>query len=489
MKKTHLQILIFFLFGSSQVAHAQDIITVTLFGENVEDAYINSTVFEPVSTSPSLIASSWTYFGWEGNGRSLIKFNLSEIPSDANILFAELSLYHDSTSSHTGHSNLGGDNTGVLMRIVEDWEDHEVFWYNLPRTTNTNRIRIHPPNYEDDNYPDINVTDMIQDMVNHPETSQGFMLKLDEEFEMYRSLVFASNENQDSTLRPSLLVSYTNEPAFDSIVRLKPGAIKGKDAYLNSVYAEPDGERASLIAAVWNYWQGYGIGRSVLDFDLSILGSTLEVEYAELNLFKNDSSRHAGHTQMGGENSTYISRIIEPWDENTVSWYFQPETTSENRVEMNTSDLSDQDFLSIDVTRLILDMIKNPDEGHGLQLRLQNEEDPYRSVVFSSSDNTDSTRWPQLDLYCYLITTDGTVPASFDFSVHPNPGKGLFKVVLENNCHPVQLGVYNSLGKILFKEEVSEEKTSVDLRGLPNGLYYVQIICDGEVRTKKILIQ
>ena len=232
MKKLFLYLYLF--IGCTYSVLAQD--TIIISGESIEDAYINSVNYAPNGYAPTLISAHWTYGGYEGVGRSLIRFDLSEIPEYATVLNAKLSLYHDPTSEHIGHSNMGGDNTGIIMRIVENWSDEEVTWYTQPITTNTNWVFIPAPESEDQDYPDLSVTRLVQDMVNHPDIQLGFIIKLFDEYELYRSLVFASIDHADPDLRPTLYIEYDNRIEYDTIIHIKPGSVDGKDAYINSVY-------------------------------------------------------------------------------------------------------------------------------------------------------------------------------------------------------------------------------------------------------------
>jgi len=151
---------IFFILSS--VLYAQDTISILFSGQSVKDAYINIVNEEPDATRPSLIASVWTHGGEFGTGRSLIGFDFSELRQNFVILEARLNLYHNPTSAHVGHSTLGGDNTGVIFRIIESWNENTVTWANQPATTNTNAIIIPAPETDDADFLDIDITSIIK---------------------------------------------------------------------------------------------------------------------------------------------------------------------------------------------------------------------------------------------------------------------------------------------------------------------------------------
>ncbi len=86
-----------------------------------------------------------------------------------------------------------------------------------------------------------------------------------------------------------------------------------------------------------------------------------------------------------------------------VTWNNQPITTTENEVFLSESSSSFQDYLNIDVTNLIEDMIADPTNSHGFLLKLLDEQH-YRKMVFASSGHSNSNLHPKLEV-CYSITT------------------------------------------------------------------------------------
>lgn len=466
------------LLGCTYSVIAQD--SVYISGDNIEDAYVNSINYEPNGYSQSLIAAKWTYDGNEGKGRSFIKFDLSEIPCYSKIISARLSLYHDPTSDHIGHSDLGGDNSGIIMRAVEDWTDNEITWYTQPVTTNTNWVILPAPESDDQDYPDIDVTKLVQDMVNHPDIQQGFIIKLLDEYELYRSLVFASVDHSDTNIRPKLFVKY-DRIQYTSVISIKPDGEEGKDAYINSVLDTPHGDQTTLIATVWTYNGEEGTGRFLIDFPLSqdIIPEGMIILRAELNLYYDPVSDHIGHSTLGGKNDLIIRRITEPWDEHTVTWYNQPGTSADvDQVIVNSSNLENQHYLNIDVTGLVNTMINNPDEEYGLLIKLLEEESVYRSVVFASSDHPDSLLWPSLDIYCGLMTQDNNIQSDdIDFFIYPNPNPGRFTLRLTGQILTEELTmfIFNDKGWLIKNTEIKSNTSLINLTDTPAGIYYVRI--------------
>ena len=153
----------------------------------------------------NFIANAWTWHGDFFIQRSLIYFDLSVIPENSVILHANLSLYCNITSGH--HQLNSGENECYLQRITSSWDEYSVNWDNQPLITTHNQIRISRSNNTTQNYPNINATALIIDMINNPNNSFGFMIKLQTEA-TYRCMVFASSDHIDESIRPKLEITY-----------------------------------------------------------------------------------------------------------------------------------------------------------------------------------------------------------------------------------------------------------------------------------------
>lgn len=175
---------------------------------------------------------------------------------------------------------------------------------------------------------------------------------------------------------------------------LKPGA-EGKDAMVHSYLEYTNlGNNQSLVSAAWTYQGNFGIIRTLVFFDLSSICPGSEILTADLSFFYDPFCGHEGH---GGENSAWLRRVVENWNENSVIWWTQPDITFENQILLPPSISSSQDYVNIDVTNLIQDMIDDPDNSYGFQLRMVTEE-IYRSLTFASGDHFDSDLWPEIEI-------------------------------------------------------------------------------------------
>ncbi|MCH2232935.1 MAG: DNRLRE domain-containing protein [Crocinitomicaceae bacterium] len=134
--------------------------------------------------------------------RGLLSFDLSGIPVDATILDAKLSLYYptDAANVHSGANDL------LIQRISENWSETGVTWLNQPIVSTMNEVNLPASTLENEDYPNIEVTSLVQDMIDNP-GSDGFLLRMAEEVPS-NELIYASTEHPDSFLHPTLLITY-----------------------------------------------------------------------------------------------------------------------------------------------------------------------------------------------------------------------------------------------------------------------------------------
>lgn len=187
---------------------AQYSLTLRPDGASGEDAMIFD--FQPNSNYASgvdLQANAWTFTPTPGIVRSLLKFDYSSIPPQAVVTSAYLSLFQNTTSSSGNHSQQSGSNNAWLQRVTSTWSESTVTWNNQPSSTNVNQVSVHASNSANEDYPNIDVTALVQDILASG-NNDGFMLKLATE-QYYRRLTFASSDHADSTLHPIMQINYT----------------------------------------------------------------------------------------------------------------------------------------------------------------------------------------------------------------------------------------------------------------------------------------
>ncbi|MCP4123327.1 MAG: DNRLRE domain-containing protein [Bacteroidetes bacterium] len=158
----------------------------------------------------------------------------------------------------------------------------------------------------------------------------------------------------------------------------------------NSNYGDFEGITAQAQTSNLNPVQYRGL----LEFDLSSIASGSTIDKAELSLFYNLTSIHFQSSQSGS-NACNLQRVVTDWDESSVTWNTQPDVTTINQVTLAQSISTTQDYVDIDVTQLIQDMVDDPSESHGFLLRLITEIE-YRKMIFASSDHASAGLQPRL---------------------------------------------------------------------------------------------
>ena len=73
-------------------------------------------------------------------------------------------------------------------------------------------------------------------------------------------------------------------------------------------------------------------------------------------------------------------------------------------------------------------------------------------------------------------------------TVHPNPTNGLFSIIFDREISNTAVTIYNLLGEVVYKEEITNRISSVDLQHVKKGTYYVYIEEDTLSTIKKVLL-
>ncbi|MEA3494902.1 MAG: YCF48-related protein [Bacteroidota bacterium] len=75
-----------------------------------------------------------------------------------------------------------------------------------------------------------------------------------------------------------------------------------------------------------------------------------------------------------------------------------------------------------------------------------------------------------------------------DISIYPNPSKGTF-VLNSNSKKELDINIFNPNGTIIFSEKNINSQIEFNLNEYSRGIYFVQIISDNEVITKKLILK
>jgi hypothetical protein len=215
---------------------------------------------------------------------------------------------------------------------------------------------------------------------------------------------------------PVLLIFFQKQ-ALAITITLQPNGASGKDAMIQHLLSDPAGDNTnygnfgSLEAMAWTWSNQDGVVRGLLEFDLSSIPSNATVTDARLSLYNDPTSSENGgqHSSLTGSNVALLQRIIIPWNELSVTWNNQPATTTLHQVTLPQSTSPNQDYLNVDVTTIVNDMIQNSASSHGFLFRLVTESH-WRAMIFASSDNANAARRPSITI-TYTVPAPLPVPA------------------------------------------------------------------------------
>jgi hypothetical protein len=196
----------------SVVVNAPVIKTLTLQPANNPNEYnliVENGVNLTGAVNYDLPVETWTRNGLLFIVRSLIKFDLSTIPSNATIVSANLYLYSYPAPTNNGNgtdANFGTNNSMFLQQVTSNWSTSTASWTNQPTVNTTNQLSIATTSQS---MLDLNldVTAMISSMVSG-NANYGFMLRLQNE-STYNSRIFVASHHPSLPAKyPKLVVVY-----------------------------------------------------------------------------------------------------------------------------------------------------------------------------------------------------------------------------------------------------------------------------------------
>ena len=151
------------------------------------------------------------------SNRSLIWFNLGQLPKSAVIKSVYLNLYYDLPIpwDETEFRSKGLWDSqypwygAVLQQVIEPWKEESVTWNTQPKTTEIGQVLVDPFNLNT-NMVSFDVTSIYvpnPNTDNIPLPNYGMMLRLypEEKFPGFR---FASSDYPEDYMRPELIVNY-----------------------------------------------------------------------------------------------------------------------------------------------------------------------------------------------------------------------------------------------------------------------------------------
>ncbi len=480
----------------SVMTYAQTTITLKPGPVIGKDAFVHGLPSEAnnnYGSNEQFCAAAWTFSGTPGVIRPLVEFPLNQVPANATILSAYLSLYAIDNSNGFGYHS--GSNECWIERITTSWNESTVTWNTQPQTTTQNRTSMPASLSLTQNYLNMDVTALVTDMLANPSSSYGFMLKIKTE-SSFRRLNFCSSDHANEAKHPELTITYTLEPVTDTCLTLRPGASEGIDAFihgLSSLSATNFGTNEQLCAAAWTFTPDPGVIRTLINFSLPGLPPNAVITTAELSLYAIDNENGFGyHSTLTGSNEAWVERVTSSWTESAVTWNNQPSTTTTNRVALPASQAPNEDYLDINVTQLVKDMYLDPQNSHGFMVKLQ-DENYFRRLNFCSSDHADSQKHPKL-VVCYRIGSaiEAAPESSVTISLFPNPTHGMVTLDIQGATtdDTYQMKIMNLNGQTVYTRQVYNGENRLSVEALSSGVYMIQLRTPtGFFYTKRLVVQ
>lgn len=457
---------------------------------NGKDAILHGLISEVNNNwgqADQMPAMAWTFLGVPGVVRAVLGFDLSGIPQGSVVLDARLSLYaYDSPVGFGQHSSLSGPNDAWIRRIITPWDELTVTWNTAPSVVTAGQIPLPGTTDPLQDYLDLDVTAMVQDMVNDPANNHGFQIELQNET-YYRRLNFATSEHADPLRRPKLEVTYVPDTLAETCITYSGHTL---DALLHGLISEVNvnyGTQVQLTASAWTFNGIPGVVRGLLGFQGLQIPAGSVLTHAWLDLYAWDQPGGLGqHSDLSGPNDGWLQRVTSPWSEATVTWNTQPSTTPVNQVALAGTSNPWLNYTSIDVKALVQDMIDDPANSFGFLLRQQNE-NYYRRLNFCSSEHPDQSRWPKLRV-CHAFPTAVQGPEEpVRTRLHPNPATDRCRVVSADMVID-RAELFDATGRRCLSQRITGPAAELDVSTVPPGTYIVHVTSAGGERCAQRLV-
>jgi hypothetical protein len=482
MKKYHLLLVLAlqFIFGEMNAATLRIRLSPTtgdytyLGGDSPNIPYLNHKDFAGVA---------WTNNGTAFYARSFMKFDLSQLPSNAIVSSVSLSLYGNTQPINPNHSTLSGSNNCFLRRVTQSWSSSTATFNNMPTHSIINQVPLAASTSSLQNYSSINVTNLFNDILASGQNN-GILIMLGNE-QVYRSLNFASGANTDSTKRPLLEINYTISPTCNAFLLNHSNGFD--DALVLNSNSNLNFQSSTDFVAFADNTSGTQIiGRSLFYFDKYLLPANINLISAELDLYCNLNPNYLG-TTLGGGNECLLTKVNQNWDPSLVSFSNQPSSILGNSVLITAPTTSFQNYLGIDVKGIINDILSNPSNGYGIMLQLINETGT-KSLNFCSANYPNASLRPKIN-FCFVTTTGVTEYLSLPLKVtgFPNPTSDVFTIKDVPKLKNIYL--INSLGSSIVnpKFTLDENEMRIDLSSLPTGIYQLKLETETGLLTSRIV--
>ena len=430
-----------------------------------KDAYatMNTSVVN-TGKVPSLVSCAWTFGGVPGKARSFVAFDLSSIPEDAIIQSAALSLYYNPIDDIQSFDYHTGENGIYIQRVIESWQENTINWDNQPNTTTINQVLIPPCTTNTQDYIDLDVTELVKDIIVSPDGNNGFLIKMEDEINYYKSVLFASSDHIDANLHPKLVVVYD----FD----------------------EPD-----LIATAS---AGFDVSNCYnLSYTLSGTVNNGNISWVTSGdgIFSNETT--ATPTYTFGENDILIGSVTLGIIVTGVSNIATDEMIITIKPQA-IADAGSDENISFDEPYTLNGIASSGDiswssSGNGTFSGIYTETPTY---TFGEEDQSNGIVTLSIKVIgnCNVATDEiilsnlpNEVEPDFILSLYPNPSLGLTTIEVNKDVE-FSVEIFNSYGQLLMEIPKVQSSAIFDVTGFAMGNYLVRIVNTDFIFTKKLVV-
>ena len=425
--------------------------------------------------------------------RSLIHFDFSSVAPGTYIESATMDLFSYAAAGGAQTHSIDRSESR-LQRVGAQWDVNTVTWNNQPSANPTFFPATLPEaTANNQDYLGLDVTEIVRFMIDNPAQNFGFLLRLENEQLEGGALTFCSRDHANSSKWPRIHINFCKPDLEvvanrDAAIGTNPGMNTSGNNYVGAV------QNAAYCMTSDDGTTNGHLNRALIGFDLSDLPTTTVINSAKLNLYALGATGVLqGHD--GTANATEIRRVPVAWDQTQVTWDNQPSLgTLVTTLPQSTSPT--QDYLDIDVTQAVRDMIAFPQNNHGFLLKLVTELEQ-NAMLFHSINSGDPLKAPKLvlDIDCSsIVGLEEKIVV--DFALFPNPTTNSvhFKGTMDFDGK-VEFRIYDLSGRELAIQDagiISAGTHTLDISTLianqPAGIYIVRAQFGEQVVDRKLVL-